>query len=211
MPTMAPVSATQSSQRSAQLRELVVAADERREHAPIAADAGAVQPLLLREQLEHAKGGVASLLRGRFHLAVLEDFARRAIDLDPDVDVAGGREVLELVGDAHGIAHDGELPNERPADVPRDPEAGVDAAVDVERQLGADRFVVGAYAATHLDRGVHGGARRVLDRFVHAEERHDAVTEILLDGSAVLARDLVEQSQASDDDGVGALGSRRAR
>ena len=75
------------------------------------------------------------------------------------------------------------------------------------RGVGAEARAVRAHLAAHLDRGVHGSARRVLDRLREAEERHHAVADQLLDGAAVLARDLVEDLQAAGDDRIGALGA----
>jgi hypothetical protein len=79
--------------------------------------------------------------------------------------------------------------------------------VDVEADVAAEPRAVLAHAPAHLDGCVDRRARGVLDRLRHAEEGHHAVAEVLVDGAAVAARDLVEELEAADDDRVRPLGA----
>ena len=86
---MPPAPVAQARDRGAQGRELGVAADQRREDAPLGADPGAVQALLVGLQLEDAERHAAALARGSAsQLAVGEGLARRAPHLGADVDRA---------------------------------------------------------------------------------------------------------------------------
>src|SRR4051794_24880853 len=110
-----------------------------------------MQALAIREQLEDA-AAIAPRTGLDLRLAVLEDLAGGAIHVVADVDPPRRCEVLQLVGDAHRVAHHRELTDERSADVARDAETGVNAAVHVERHL--EPLRVRTDAATHLDRSV---------------------------------------------------------
>lgn len=105
-----------------------------------------------------------------------------------------------------GVAHQRVLADQGPADVPRDGETRIDPAVDAQwrwkRALAAERLD----ALADLEGGVHGRSRCALERDRHAEQRHHAVAEVLLDGAAVALGDGAHLGQEGAHDGVGCGG-----
>src|SRR5262249_17590381 len=106
---------------------------------------------------------------------------------DPDVTVAGrfaqpGRQV-------DGVTHHGEAALRAAADLSGEARARVDA--DLQRERGRqDRtdlgvLLEGGEATPEVDGGVQRLARSVLDGVWHAEERHQAFADVLVDDPAI--------------------------
>ena len=188
-------------ERVAEQRHLGLAPDQLGEHAPLHADPGTMALRLARAHLEARRAPVRERLgtAGR----VLEHLGGGLVRLGVDVDLAAFGHVGQLVGAVHVLAHHRVLADQRAADVARDALPRRDARVHREARLEAALVVVRLDALAHLDRRVHGRARRVLDRFGDAEQRHRAIPEEVVHRAAVLARDLLEQVERSGHHGIG--------
>ena len=116
----------------------------------------------------------------------------------------GGRASLRRHGHRHVAAHDSCAPSGR-SSAPRSPIgintgycrriAGIDADAHPEGLLGAELLPLGAqlmHAPQHGDGHAYAGSRVLLQstRLWVAEEHHDRVTDIFVDGGAVFERDV---------------------
>ena len=121
---------------------------------------------------------------------------RRYVEL-ADEHLVGRRGLLEACGGIDRVACDESLPGR---DVARDDLAGVDAgAVARSDTLAPIELVVElGQRSLHLDRGAHRAERVVLVEAGQAEDGHDRVADVLLDGSAVELEDRPHRVEVAD-------------
>ena len=125
-----------------------------------------------------------------------------------DEHAAGSRRRLHAGGQVRGVAHGGVVHPQVVPDAADDDEAGVepDSHLHGHAALGLELLAVIAHGPLDPERCVRGPARAVLVGDRRAEERHDAVARVLVDG-AFEAMDLGrDQLEAAVDDPVDVLG-----
>ena len=124
-----------------------------------------------------------------------------AIRLQPHVDGAGGRRVLQARGQVHGVAQHREVALHGSADPARENEPGVDPHVQTDRHRQRALLVQAGDVVAHLDRRVDGLLGGVLERGRGPEDRHDAIADVLVDEAAVTPDRGLEGLEAAVDDG----------
>ena len=140
----------------------------------------------------------------RVELAVVDLVGRRAVGALADGDRSRPAGGLQPRGDVDGVADHGVAV----ADGAGEDLAGVDADAQLEAramargQLGVDL----AHRGLHPERGAHGALLVVLVRDRRAEDGHDVVADVLVDGAAVAGDLLAEPAQAAVDERLDALG-----
>ena len=188
----APASVRETTHAVRERRQLRVAPDHRRRHGPRRPGARA------RRAVELLPGGAQREHRLRIRLALepqrlegleLELGGGRPMRLGADPDVAVAGRFPESGRQVHGVAHHGEAALRASADLSGDDQASVDP--DLQRERGrqdrADLGVLleGGEPSPEVDGRVQRLARGVLDGVGHAEERHEAFADVLVDDPAV--------------------------
>ena len=129
-----------------------------------------------------------ALQRKRLHRNDLDGVLDEPVGELADQDVVRRSSLLEPRGDVHGIPGHEPLPADRLArhDLARvDPDPVLEGDPPAPRELGAQVH----QRALHLGRRSHGPERVVLVHLAQAEDGHDRVADVFLDGPAVRLQD----------------------
>src|SRR5215469_6000600 len=148
------------------------------------------------------KGVSLRAQRLRVEGAILEVLPGDPRCLGTHIDLSTRCQVLEPRGDIHRVAHEGVLSQDGSAHITRDGEARLDPNVHIQWRSEPPRLVVFLHTAFHFDRRVYGGPRCVFDGEGNPENRHHAVTEMLVDGCTVTPSGLVQKRETTGHDRV---------
>jgi hypothetical protein len=151
----------------------------------------AQHPLLVRGDVEQAKGRDPlrlSLQLEGLDLLDLDRFSHESVRRRADQDLERRRGLLEPCRDVHRVAGDQSLPRRR---VAGDDLARVDSGSvgEADAPDALQLVVESGKGELHLVRRTYRAQRVVLLDARQAEDRHDRIADVLLDGAAVPLQD----------------------